>query len=70
MIKTFEEYQVSREQLFETKKAYDAGVAEASAHFEKESIATHEYYADQAKKLAGNTEEKEVPDETNAGKLT
>ena len=49
-IKTFAEYQTSVTQLFDTKEAYDAGVEEASKHFEEEKIKIHEYYDKAIKK--------------------
>ena len=61
-IKTFEEFQVDHEQLFEAKAAFNAAVKMCKAHYEEEAIATHEYYDKQFKDLAkGNTEEDENP---------
>lgn len=52
----------------DVESAYDAGIAEASAHFEEEKIKIHEYYHTQLYKLMG-TEEK-IPSHENNGKLT
>ena len=68
MIKTFEEYQVDKGQLFESKAAFNAAVEMCKAHYEEEKIKIHEYYKDQLAEKFDH--EPPVGSEENAGKLT
>ena len=69
MIKTFAEYQVEITQLFNSEAAYNAGVKEASDHFEEEKIKIHEYYDKHIKSLMGNDKVFQGSEE-NDGRLT
>jgi len=51
------------------KQGYEVGVAEASAHFEAEKIAIHEYYHKHITEVVLGKKIKE-PNEENSGKLT
>ena len=55
-IKSLAEYQVDHGQLFEVETAFNAGVKEASDHFELEKIKIHEYYAVKIRDLMGGEE--------------
>ena len=69
-IRTFSEYQVDKNQLFEAKEAYDAGIKEATEYYEDDRIKIHEYYSAKVRELVGNEEEELEPYSENNGKLT
>lgn len=67
-IKTFAEFQVEVNQLFDTESSYNAGIQEAKSYYENDRITIHEYYTKKVKELLGEETEVEVFSENN-GKI-
>ena len=72
MIKTFREWEEDKDYDYPAnaiaEEAYDAGVKEASDHFEEEKIKIHEYYAAKLADLFDHEPPK--GSDKNSGKLT